>query len=128
VSLLGDGELAVSEGVPELDGAVARTGDDLSVVGREGNGENIVGVSDKASGGGTGGKLPQTESLVPRCRKSICSVRGNDLYLFSASIPYICHCTIEITYAVGNDVRVTVERSLWVAVGALVAGQVPDDQ
>jgi len=35
VSLLGDGELAVSEGVPELDGAVARTGDVLTVVGRE---------------------------------------------------------------------------------------------
>lgn len=87
VSLLGDGELAVAEGVPELDGAVARSGDDLSVVGREGNGEDVVGVSNKASGGGTRGKLPETESLIPRGRESVCSVRGDNLYKFSASIP-----------------------------------------
>ena len=38
VTLVGDGELAVTEGVPELDGAVAGTGDDLAVVGGEGEG------------------------------------------------------------------------------------------
>ena len=32
------------------------------------------------------------------------------------------------TYAVGNDVGVTVEAALGVAVGLLVAGEVPDDE
>jgi len=38
VSLLGDRELAVTKSVPELDGAVAGAGNDLSVVGGEGYG------------------------------------------------------------------------------------------
>jgi hypothetical protein len=65
VALLGDGELAVTKGVPELDGAVAGSGDNLSVVGGEGDGEDVVVVSDEASGGSSGGKLPEAESLVP---------------------------------------------------------------
>jgi len=35
VTLLGDGEFAVSQCVPELDSLVARTGNDLPVIGRE---------------------------------------------------------------------------------------------
>lgn len=66
VALVGDGVLAVTEGVPQLDGAVTRTGDDLAVVGREGDRQNVVGVADEAAGGGAGGKLPEAESLVPR--------------------------------------------------------------
>ena len=65
MSLLVNGELAVTKGVPELDGAIAGSGDNLSVVGGERNRENIVGVSYESAGGGTGGKLPETESLIP---------------------------------------------------------------
>jgi hypothetical protein len=79
VSLLSDGELAVSESVPQLDGSVARSRNDLSVVGREGNGEDIVGVANESTGGGTGSKLPETESLVPGSREGVCTVRGDDL-------------------------------------------------
>lgn len=50
-----DGELAVAEGVPELDGLIAGTGNNLSVVGRERNAENIAGVSHKSSSSYTGG-------------------------------------------------------------------------
>jgi hypothetical protein len=32
------------------------------------------------------------------------------------------------TYTIRDDVGVTVERSFWVSVRALIAGQVPDDQ
>ena len=64
--LVGDGELAVAERVPQLDGAVARARDDLAVVGGEGDGENVVGVADEAAGGDTGGELPEAEGLVPR--------------------------------------------------------------
>ena len=79
MALLGDGELAVTEGVPQLDGAVAGTGDDLAVVGGVRDGENVVGVADETAGGGAGGKLPETEGLVPRGGKGVGAVRGDDL-------------------------------------------------
>lgn len=54
VALLGDGELAVTQGVPQLDRSVTGTRDDLTVVSGEGNGENIVGVADEGAGGLSG--------------------------------------------------------------------------
>lgn len=86
VSLLSDRELAVSEGVPQLDRPVARSRHDLPVVGREGDGENVVVVSDKPAGSCTGRKLPEAESLVPGGRESICTVRGDDLNQISALV------------------------------------------
>ena len=80
VALVGDGELAVTEGVPQLDGAVTGTGDDLTVVGGEGDGQNIVGVADKGAGGVTGGQLPETERLVPGGGQSVGTVGGDHLY------------------------------------------------
>lgn len=79
VALLGDGVLAVTEGVPELDSSVARAGDDLAVVGREADGEDVVGVANESSGGGARGELPQTQSLVPRGRQSVGAIGGDDL-------------------------------------------------
>ena len=38
----GDGVLALAEGVPQLDGLVARSRHDLSVVGREGNAQHVL--------------------------------------------------------------------------------------
>lgn len=90
MALVGDGVLAVTEGVPQLDGAVTRAGDNLSVVGGEGDGENIVGVADESSGGSASGELPQTEGLVPRGRQGVGTVRGDDLFkkqLISAHNP-----------------------------------------
>lgn len=86
VALVGDGVLAVTEGVPQLDGAVAGTGDDLAVVGGEGDGQNVVGVADKAAGGDTGGELPQAESLVPGRGESVGTVRGDNLWSMSAQL------------------------------------------
>lgn len=60
------GVLALTEGVPELDRSVTTGRDDLSVVSGEGNGEDIRGVPDEGTDGGTGGKVPKTEGLVPR--------------------------------------------------------------
>ena len=108
VALVGDGVLAVTQGVPQLDGAVARTRDDLAVVGGEGHGQNVVGVADEAAGGLAGGELPQAEGLVPGGGQGVGAVGGND--------------------TVGDDVGVAVERALWVAVAGIVAGQVPDDE
>ena len=87
VALVGDGVLAVAERVPELDGPVARAGDDLAVVGGERDGEDVVGVADKAAGGHTGGELPQAQGLVPRRGEGVGAVRGDDLCSLSAQRP-----------------------------------------
>ena len=79
MALVADGVLAVTEGVPELDRPVAGAGDDLPVVGREGDGENVVGVADEPPGGRAGRELPETEGLVPRGGKGVGAVRGDDL-------------------------------------------------
>ena len=79
MALVGDGELAVTEGVPQLDGSVTGAGDNLTVVGGERDGENIVGVADESAGGGSGSELPETESLVPRGGESVSTVRGDNL-------------------------------------------------
>lgn len=74
MALVGDGVLAVTESVPELDRPVAGSGNDLSVIGGEGDGEDIVGVTNEAASGVSGGELPQTESLVPGGRQSVGTV------------------------------------------------------
>ena len=51
VSVIGDGVLELAEGVPQVDGAVARAGDDLAIVSRESDGQNVLGVADEAAGG-----------------------------------------------------------------------------
>jgi len=65
VVVLVRGELAISHGVPELVGSVSGGRDNLSVVSREANGMNFLGVSDEGLGGLTGSKIPESEGLVP---------------------------------------------------------------
>lgn len=77
MALVSDAVLAVTQGVPELDGTVTRAGDDLAVVGRERDGEDVVGVADEGAGGSTAGELPQTERLVPRRGESVSAI-GRD--------------------------------------------------
>lgn len=140
MTLVSDGELAVAEGVPELDCSVPRAGNDLAVVGREGDGENIVGVADKGAGGVASGQFPQTESLVPGAGESIGTVGGDDLLCkspishahasnFPPSTKSLSQAVFpELTYTVRDNVGVTVKASLGVSICCLVAGQVPDDQ
>lgn len=129
MALLGDGVLAVTESVPELDGAVSGAGNNLAVVGREGDGKNIVGVADKAAGSGAGGELPETESLVPGSGEGVGTIGRDHLYKSQlVSVPPREKYCSGSTYAVGDNVRVTLERSLGVAVLGLVTGQVPDDE
>jgi len=65
MSFFCDGEFAVTESVPELDCLISAATDYLSVVGGEGDGEDIVGVADEATGCFAGVEIPETESLVP---------------------------------------------------------------
>jgi len=77
VTIFGDVVLALTQGVPELDGLITRTGDDLTVIGREGDGQDIVGVTDETTGGGTVVQIPKTESVIPRSRKSKLTIGGD---------------------------------------------------
>jgi len=80
MSLVSDGELAVTKGVPELNSTVPRPRHDLTVIGGKRNTQDVVVVANKATGGQTGGEFPQTEGPVPRGRESICAVGRDDLY------------------------------------------------
>jgi len=54
VSLFRDCVLAITESVPQLYGSIARAGDDLAIIRRETNREDVVFVTDKSAGGLTG--------------------------------------------------------------------------
>ena len=49
VAFIDDGVLALSKGVPQLDGAVARSRDNLAIVSGEGNGKNVLGVGGEST-------------------------------------------------------------------------------
>lgn len=134
MTLVGDGVLAVTEGVPKLDRSVTGAGNDLAVVGGEGNGEDIVGVANEAAGGVASGELPEAEGLVPGRGKSVGTIGGDNLLCnCQLSLPFDVLASqllavMDITYAVGDDVGVTVQTPLRVSVRGLVASEVPDDQ
>jgi hypothetical protein len=66
VAILLDIVLALAKGVPQFDTAVAGARDDLSVVSRERDRQDIRGVADEAAGSETSVKVPETESVIPR--------------------------------------------------------------
>jgi len=70
--------LALSKSIPELDGLVARTRDDLTVVSRESNREDISLMSDESASGESSVEIPETEGTVPRARKGELTVTAND--------------------------------------------------
>ena len=93
--------------VPDDEGLVARTRDDLSVISTEADAEDIRGVADKPTGGLASVEVPEAESVIPRSRKGELAIgRDNDIR---------------------DEVVVAVEDSLGVAVALIVAGQLPDD-
>jgi hypothetical protein len=69
VAILLDVKLALSQSVPKLDGLVSGSRDNLPVVSREGDGEDIGGVANESSGGRSGVEVPETEGVVPRRRE-----------------------------------------------------------
>jgi len=55
----------LSKSVPQLDCFVARTGNNLSVIGAEANRQNVGGVPNEAAGRHSGVEVPKTEGMVP---------------------------------------------------------------
>ena len=110
MALIRNGVLAVAERVPELDGPVARSRDDLPVVGREGDRKNIALVADEPPRRGTRRQLPEAERLVPGGRQGVSSVRRDDLPdPPSAKHAPLSVCDSHATYAVRDNMRVAVE-------------------
>lgn len=70
--------LALAEGVPQLDRLVAGGGDDLAIINGECDGEDVLGVSDEAAGGGAGLEVPEAELAVPRAGQGELAVGGED--------------------------------------------------
>jgi hypothetical protein len=73
-----DGMFAVALDVPELDLAVWSGGEDVSAVGGDGAGEDLLGVAvlREALGGLSGSEVPETESFVPWWWEEIVVVVG----------------------------------------------------
>jgi len=76
VTVLLKSELAFTKSVPELDKTITTARHDLTVISREGNSKNILGVANKATSTDTIGKIPKAESVIPAARKSIVTIVG----------------------------------------------------
>merc|ERR1719201_1800097 len=100
-----DGVLALTKGVPELDGLVAGARHDLTVVSGEGDGEDILIVSDEAAGGQASVEVPQAEGAVPGAGEGELAIGGDDDIL--------------------HEVAVAAEGLLGVPVGAVLTGELP---
>jgi len=102
-----NGVFALTEGVPQTNASITRTGNNLSVIGRESNAQNIVGVSSENFGGSSTGKVPESQGLIPRARESESSIGRQDDVL--------------------NEVRVSSEGSFWGSGAVSISVKVPGD-
>merc|ERR1719242_806184 len=78
VSLLLDSVFALGQGIPQLDGFISGSTDNLTIIGGEGHAQNIVAVIFKTPGGSAGKKIPQSQVLVPRSGQGEVSIRRQD--------------------------------------------------
>ena len=105
-----NGVFALSKSVPKLDSLITGSRNNLTVVHREGNREDILGVSNEATGGAARVDLPKTESSVPGSRECELSIRGDD----------------NITDEVGVSPQGTLSISVGVVITTRV-GEAPDE-
>jgi hypothetical protein len=71
-----NGELALADGVVEADGAVTAGGEDLPVVGGEGDGEDVLLGAEEGAAAVTGGEVVQAARTVPRGGDGVLAVKG----------------------------------------------------
>ena len=103
-----DSVLALSQGVPQLDGLVPGSGDNLTIVGGESDTQNIVVVILEAASGASSRQIPQAQVLVPGSGQGKVTIGGqNDI---------------------GDEVSMTMETLLRNAVLLVIAGQLPNDK
>ena len=105
--LLADGELALTDGVPQLDGFVPRSRNDLTVVDGHGHGQHVFGVSDESPRGFSGAEVPEAEGSIPGSGDGVLSIVGDH---------HILH-----------EVVVSTQGSPGISVGPFFARQGPHD-
>jgi len=76
VAALAEDVLLLTDGVPETGSAVAGAREDLTVVVREGNREDVLLVTDETAGGDALLKVPETEGAIPGGSHGITTVVG----------------------------------------------------
>lgn len=113
VSVFLNGELALTNSVPDLESLVSSSRGNLSVVWREVDGKNVSSVADKSLGGFSLLQVPKSESSVPGGRESVSSFSGKADFF--------------------NKVRVSLEDLSWlspflVLIGLILFFNVPDHQ
>lgn len=99
--------LALSEGIPELDGPVTGPGDDLSVISTEADGKDVRIVADESTRCLACVQVPETKSVIPRCGEGELAIGRDD--------------------DIRDEVVVSVQNTFWIAIRSLVTGQLPDD-
>lgn len=65
MSVLLNGEFALSNGVPDLEVSVNTTTGDLSVIGGESNSKNVSSVANESLNGLSLSEVPESEGTVP---------------------------------------------------------------
>merc|ERR1712223_402563 len=78
VALLLDSVFALGQGIPQLDGFISGSTDNLTIIGGEGHAQNIVAAIFKTPGGSAGRQIPQSQVLVPRSGQGEVSIRRQD--------------------------------------------------
>jgi hypothetical protein len=86
VSVMGDLVLELSKSVPQIDGLISGSRDDLSVISRESNRQDILSMSNESSGGDTSVKIPQSKGSIPRSGESELSIRRDGKVLDEVSV------------------------------------------
>lgn len=81
-----DDEFALAKRVPQADGAVTRARDDLTIVGAEGNAQDVLLVANEASGGSSSLNVPKSKSAVPGSRESELTIGRDDNILDMVSM------------------------------------------
>ena len=107
VLVLLDGVLALTKGVPELDGLITTGRDDLSVIGGETDGEDITLVGEERSDRLSLVQVPQSQGLVPRSRQGVSTIGRKD--------------------NIGNRAVVTGQGLTGISVVLALGGELPDN-
>jgi len=122
VVVLGDGVLALLQGVPKFDLLIPGTGDDLPVVSGELDGVDVFVVTLEEPDGGTGVKVPQPHGLIHGTGELELTVGGDDgiadLLVVAGELPPLVTglLTVVVTF-LGNLVIVELPANLGLVPG-----------
>jgi len=105
-----NGVLALSEGVPKLDGLITRSTDNLTVVNTECNRKNILRVSNETTSGASRVDLPKTKGSIPTSRKGKLSITGDD----------------DVTDEMGMSPQGTLGVTVGIVLAGVGVGETPD--